>query len=61
MLTHEHFDAAKQYPNAFEMIQWAFECEATVEEMEAVGRAQRSEPPITKKKPRKAALFEKNE
>ena len=58
MLTHEHFDAASKHPNAFEMIRWAFEVEATVEEMEAFGRAQRSEPPITKKKPPKTALFD---
>lgn len=55
MLTHEHFDAAKQYPNAFEMIQWAFECEATVDEMEAWGRAARGEPP---RKRTKVSLFD---
>ena len=55
MLTHEHFDAAAKHPNAFEMIRWAFEVEATVEEMEAVGRAQRGEPP---RKKTKASLFE---
>lgn len=56
-LTHEHFDAAKVCPNAFEMIHWAFECQATVEEMEAWGRAARGEPPLVRK-PKPKVLFE---
>lgn len=58
MLTHEHFDAAKKHANAFAMIQWAFEVEATVREMEAWGRNDRGEPPLIERKKPKASLFE---
>lgn len=58
MLTNEHFDAAAKYPNAFAMIRWAFEVEATVREMEAWGRADRGEPPLIERKKPKASLFE---
>lgn len=57
-LTREHFEEAAKQPNAFAMVQWAWEAEATVREMRAWGRADRGEPPEVIAKPKRTMLFE---
>lgn len=62
-LTDSHFEQAAQFPDAFAMVKWAHESQATVAEMMAWGRAVRGEdlapapntspPPVEKKKPEK--------
>ena len=42
-LTDEHFEAAKLYENAFEMIHWAHDTQASVAEMRAWGSAKLKE------------------
>ncbi len=38
-LTAKHLEAAKEWPEWFDMLAWAIECQATVAEMKAYRRA----------------------
>lgn len=42
-ITPEHLDAAKDWPDWHECLMWAWECEATVAEMQAWRRAFKGE------------------